>query len=149
MLTRYDAFDDLFRLHDQVFGPRGARASAPEYLPAVDVYEDASGLVFEAELPGVRLADVELELEKNVLTLRGERKAERKAGDEGNWRVERRWGRFERAFRLPDAVNVDSATAEMKDGVLAIRFEKKAEVRPRKIDIKVSDAADAKELKAA
>lgn len=149
MLTRYDAFDDLFRLHDQVFGQRSARPSAAEYLPAVDVHEDASGLVFEAELPGVRLADVELELEKNVLTIRGERKAERKAGEEGSWRVERRWGRFERAFRLPDAVDVDSAAAEMKDGVLFIRFEKKAEVKPRKIEIKASDAQDAKELKAA
>lgn len=146
MLTRYDPFEDLFRLHDQLFGSRG-QARPERFAPAVDVYEDEGGLVFEAELPGVRMEDVELELEKNVLTLRGERKAERKSTDDGQWRVERRFGRFERAFRLPDAVNVDSARAEMNDGVLTVRFEKKQEVKPRKITIQGSGAE--KELKAA
>lgn len=147
MMTRYDPFQDLFRIRAQAFGPRAAGPSQEQYLPAVDVYEDESGLVFEAEMPGVRLEDVELEIEKDVLTLRGERKLERDASGEGTWRIERRAGRFERAFRLPDAINVDSAAAEMKDGVLSIRFEKKAEVKPRKIDIKGRETE--KELKAA
>lgn len=148
MLARYDSFNDLFRLHDQVFGRPAVRPTREEYLPAVDVYEDEAGLVFEAELPGVRLDDVDLELEKNVLTIRGERKLEREAGSEGNWRVERRYGRFERAFRLPDAVDVESAKAEMRDGVLFVRFEKKAEVKPRKIEIKAADGEE-KRLEAA
>lgn len=148
MLTRYDPFEDLFQLHNQLFGPR-ARPANDRFLPAVDVYEDDQGLVFEAELPGVRMEDVELELEKDVLTLRGERKLERKSGDEGSWRVERRYGRFERAFRLPDAVDASTAQAEMKDGVLAVRFEKKKELKPRKIAINGGEKLEVKEAKAA
>lgn len=148
MLTRYDPFEDLFHLHNQLFGPK-ARAENERFLPAVDVYEDEHGLVFEAELPGVRMEDVELELEKNVLTLRGERKVERKTGDEGNWRVERRYGRFERAFRLPEAVDAGSAEAEMSDGVLTVRFAKKKELKPRKIAITGRVAREEEASKAA
>lgn len=143
MLTRYDPFQDLFRIQDNLLGRAAAKSAADNgFIPAVDIYEDEEGLAFEAELPGLRASDVEIELEKDVLTVRGERKLEHRPGDPGAWRVERRHGRFERAFRLPDAVDPESVKADMADGVLTVRFAKKPEVRPRKIEVKTSGSRE-------
>lgn len=143
MLTRYlhnDPFTDLFRLHDQLARTtRSFTGQAPEapraWVPAVDVYERDEQLVFEAELPGLKPEEVEIEVEKGVLTLRGERNAERKSDDEGTFRLERSWGRFERSFRLTDAVDPDTAKADMEHGVLTVSFDKRAAERPRKVTI--------------
>jgi HSP20 family protein len=143
MLTRNltsDPFAELFRLQDQLFRTRGAftgeKLDRPAgFVPAVDVYERDEKLLFDVELPGVGADDVELEVEKGVLTVKGERKSERKSEDEGTMRLERSWGAFTRAFKLPDTVDPDSAHADMKDGVLTISFDKRAENKPRKIAI--------------
>ena len=152
MLTRYmqnDPFTDLFRLQDQLLRPRKAREGradlTPEgFVPAVDVYEADDQLVFEAELPGIAPEDVEIEVEKGVLTLRGARETTRKTDDEGTLRLERSWGRFERAFRLSETIDPDSADAAMDNGVLTVRFAKQEAARPRRIQVngskRLSDA---------
>ena len=144
MLTRTltsDPFAELFRLQDQLFRARNAFNGEDKlvkpagFVPAVDVYERDDKLSFDVELPGVRADDVELEIEKGVFTLKGERKRERELADDGPLRVERSWGRFERSFKLGDAIDPDSASADIKDGVLTVSFEKRAAVKPRKITI--------------
>lgn len=143
MLTRTlaaDPFAELFRLQDQLFRTRNAftneKLDRPAgFVPAVDVYELDDKLFFEVELPGVREEDVELEVEKGVLTVKGERKSERKTEDEGNMRLERSWGAFTRAFKLPEGIDPESAAASMEAGVLTVTFDKRAEIKPRKIAI--------------
>ena len=151
MLTRYftqDPFADFFRLQDQRL-TRGAprREEGGRFVPAVDVYEDEDALVFDMELPGLKAEDVDISLEKNVLTVTGERKLVRDDKGEGYSHTERRWGRFERSFRLADTVDTSAAEAEMSDGVLSVRLLKKAEEKPRKITIKGTDGSP--ELKSA
>ena len=143
MLTRYmqnDPFTDLFRLQDQLLRPRKPREAqgdlTPEgFVPAVDVYEADGTLVFEVELPGIAPEDVEIEVEKGVLTLRGTCETARKTDDEGILRLERSWGSFERAFRLSDTIDPDSADAAMENGVLTVRFAKQEAARPRRIQV--------------
>lgn len=107
------------------------------WLPAVDVEENAEALVLSAELPGMGLDDVELEVENNVLTLRGEKNELRREGEEKKYHLfERRYGSFQRSFTLPRTVKPDEIEAEFVDGVLTVRLPKVAEAKSRRIAIK-------------
>ena len=142
MLNRYlqsDPLTDLFRIQDQLLRPRvrDAGTSAPaSFVPAVDVYERDDKLVFDVELPGLSPDDVEIEVDKGVLTLRGIRETDRNTEDDGGVRLERAWGQFERAFRLGDTIDPDSADADMDNGVLTIRFKKIEVQQPRRIEVR-------------
>ena len=105
------------------------------WTPRVDVREEASRFVILADLPGIDPADIEVQMDRNVLTLKGERKSE--AQDEGAkfTRVERRHGRFERRFTLPESADAEGISASGKHGVLEISIPKKAESSPRRITI--------------
>jgi HSP20 family protein len=107
------------------------------WLPAVNVEETADELVLTAELPGLTEEDVELEVENNILTLRGEKSEERREGDENKkfhlW--ERTYGSFQRSFTLPRTVKADSITADFEKGVLHVRMPKVAEAKGRRISI--------------
>jgi HSP20 family protein len=103
--------------------------------PAVDIFENENEIVIKAELPGMEAKDVEVKIEDNVLTLRGERRFEKETKEENYHRVEREYGRFSRAFSLPVAVEEEKITAEFKNGLLKIVLPKKAEVKPKTIKI--------------
>jgi len=103
--------------------------------PLVDVFENENEVVFKAELPGMNAKDIEVKLENNVLTLKGERQFEKETKEENYHRVEREYGTFSRSFALPTAVNGDKVTAEYKDGVLKIILPKKEETKPKPIRI--------------
>ncbi len=109
--------------------------AAHAWTPRVDVREEAARFVILADLPGVDPAAIEIQMEKNVLTLKGERKSER--NDEGVkfTRVERHDGSFERRFTLPDSANAEQISAAGKNGVLEISIPKKPELAPRRIAI--------------
>lgn len=111
-----------------------------QWMPAVNVQETADELVLSAELPGMKQEDIELELENNILTIRGE-KADRREESEGTkyhlW--ERRWGSFQRSFTLPRTVNADDIAAEFEDGVLHVRMPKVAEAKSRRISIRTPE----------
>jgi HSP20 family protein len=138
MLTRWDPFTEMSRLQDELlrtgFSPRaatnGARAT---FAPAVDVFEDAEAIFVKAELPGLRLEDVTVGVESDVLTLSGERKSER---DEGHTLRERWYGAFSRSFKLPRTIDVERIEATLKDGVLTVRLPKRESVKPRKIEVR-------------
>ncbi|HEX4949166.1 MAG TPA: Hsp20/alpha crystallin family protein [Blastocatellia bacterium] len=113
------------------------------WSPTVDVYEDQNGIVLEADLPGMKPGDFDLSIENNLLTLKGERKFEKKA-DEGNYhRVERSYGSFTRTFTLPSTVDVNNVAADFKDGVLKVALPRKEETKPRQIQVQVKTEADA------
>jgi HSP20 family protein len=107
------------------------------WLPAVQVTENPAELLLTAELPGMTEKDVELFVEGNVLTLRGEKKEERKEEDEGRkvYLWERSYGTFTRSFTLPTEVETEKIRAEFKDGVLALHLPKTEKAKGRKIEI--------------
>ncbi|HEV7671333.1 MAG TPA: Hsp20/alpha crystallin family protein [Thermoanaerobaculia bacterium] len=125
-----DAFGDLF-------SPvvRGEEVSNRNWLPAVDVAETPDALTLYAELPGLSREDVDITLENNVLSVRGERKFEKDVKEESFHRIERAYGAFSRTFTLPSNVKNDGVEATFKDGVLTIRIPKVEEAKPRKIAI--------------
>jgi HSP20 family protein len=152
-LVRTDPFRDLFALQDQLFRTfdsayRGGRQQEEQqpmtatWSPLVDIFENADGITIKAELPEVDARDVELLVEGNTLTLKGERKLEKAEERDGYRRIERTYGAFSRTFTLPSTVDVEHITAESKDGVLKVFLPKKAETRPRQIKVQV-DAARA------
>jgi HSP20 family protein len=106
------------------------------WSPSVDISENKENLVLEAELPGMKREDFEISIENNVITLKGERKFEKRSDDENYHRVERSYGSFTRSFTLPQNVTADGANAEFKDGILRVTLPKREETKARKIEIK-------------
>lgn len=124
------------RLFDVAEGEQPG-AVASEWTPRVDIREEDTRFVIEAEIPGVDPKVIEISMDKGVLSVRGERKAEHKDGDGKYTRAERTHGVFHRHFALPDSANADAIRATGKHGVLEIEIPKRPEAAPRKIDIAV------------
>ena len=103
--------------------------------PFVDIYETADEVVVHAELPGMNREDIELTMEKGVLTLSGQRQANNDAPADSYLRLERRYGRFVRSFALPGVVDHDNIKAEYANGVLTVRLPKLEAAKPRRIEI--------------
>jgi len=101
----------------------------------VDIYESENELVLTAEIPGVEEKDVEIKIEDNTLTIRGERKFEKETKEENFHRIERSYGSFSRAFTLPNTVDADRIGAEHENGVLKISMPKRQELKPRTVKI--------------
>jgi HSP20 family protein len=148
-ITRYDPFRDLRSLQEEVnrlFSSNLSRSFADEgmargaWAPNVDIYENKDQIVIEAELPGMNREDFEITVENNVLTLRGERRFEKKEESDNYHRVERAYGSFTRSFTLPQTVSGEGASAEYKNGVLKVVLAKREEVKPRRIEISGDDS---------
>ncbi len=112
--------------------------SPPTFLPPVDVAEDDHNITLKAEIPGVKVEDVSITLENNVLTITGERKFKEEEKKENFHRVERRYGKFTRSFTLPAGVDSENAKATFEDGVLNITLPKREEFKPKQITIGVT-----------
>ena len=117
--------------------------SAGNFVPAVDVYEDAEKLVLKLEVPGIRREDLDIRVEGRTLTVKGERKFESEEKEENFHRIERRYGSFVRSFTLPSTVNTEEVAALSTDGVLSITLAKKPEAKPKQIEVKIAPAAEA------
>ena len=122
------------QLFDDAFVGRGGGAS---WQPAVDIQETARELRLDFELPGIRDEDVQIEVENGILSVRGQKAAERKEeGEEGRYHlVERSYGSFFRSFQLPQGVDAEQIQADFDSGVLRIRIPKAALPQPRRIEI--------------
>ena len=118
---------------DRFFNTTDTESNA--WTPRVDVREEASRFVILADLPGVDPAAIEIQMDKNVLSLKGERKSETREEGAKFTRVERTQGSFERRFTLPESANADGISAAGKNGVLEISIPKKPESAPRRIAI--------------
>jgi HSP20 family protein len=144
LLTRWDPFRDFSVLQDRVnrlfqeYTPSGEeQLSTTNFVPPVDVYEDEHHVTLKAELPGVDPKNVDIRIENNVLTVRGERKFEKEEKEENFHRIERRYGSFMRSFTLPNTVNPDSVKADYENGLLKVQFEKRAEAKPKQIQVNI------------
>ncbi len=143
-LTRWDPFRELASLQDRMnrlfqeqYGGRDEELTTSAFAPPVDIYEDEHNLTLKLEVPGIDEKDIDIRLENNTLTVRGERKLEKEEKEENFHRVERRYGSFVRAFTLPNTVDAESAKASYDKGVLKITLAKKAEAKPKQIKIGV------------
>jgi len=128
------------RLWDDYFGP-GRRALRPltaEFAPAVDVKETADQIVIKAEVPGMDAQDINISVTGDVLTIKGEKKAEREEKEENYHLVERSYGSFSRSLAMPAAVDLDKIEAKYDKGVLIITCPKKEEVKPKAIEVKTT-----------
>ena len=123
--------------------PTGGNGGPRRFIPSMDLAETDTHYVLKADLPGVAEEDVSIELDDNVLTVSGERKAEHEEKKEGYHRVERSFGAFRRSLTLPDGVDADAIAATFDKGVLEIRIPKPEARKPRRVEIKVGDAAPA------
>src|SRR5438067_9316516 len=109
--------------------------STTTYVPSVDIFETDNEVVVKAEMPGMKANDIDVRLENNVLTLKGERHFEKEANEENYHRIEREYGTLTRSFALPTAVNGDKVTAEYKDGILKVVLPKKEETKLKPITV--------------
>jgi HSP20 family protein len=103
--------------------------------PSVDVYEKEGELVIMADVPGVDEKAIDLKLEGNILTIKGERKLDADAEKSAYYQVEGSYGSFSRSFRLPDSVDAGRITARCKNGVLTVSIPSKPEAQPRTIKV--------------
>ena len=148
-IVRWDPFRDLVGLQDRMnrmFDESFRGISRPggedwalggSWAPAVDIYEHEGNIVLKAELPGVDPKDVDVRVENNVLTLRGERKVDNEVKQENYHRVERAYGSFTRSFTLPSVVDLEKIKADYKDGVLKVTLPKREEAKPKQINIQI------------
>jgi HSP20 family protein len=113
------------------------------WIPKVDIFENKDHLTLEAELPGMNREDFELSFENNVLTLKGERRFEKKAENDNYHRVERSYGSFTRSFTLPQTVTAEGAKAEFNNGILNVSLPKREETKARKIEVTGADSQPA------
>src|SRR6202162_2557485 len=146
-LNRWEPFRNAATLHEQlnrVFGEgfnRGEESNLTTWAPAVDIFETEHELVVKAELPDVDPKGLDIQIQKNILTIRGERKFEKNVKEENYLRIERAYGSFSRSFSLANTVNSDAIKAEYKNGVLAVSFPKREEATPKKIKVNVETPA--------
>jgi HSP20 family protein len=108
------------------------------WIPQVDVFETADSIVLKADLPEVKKSDVDISIQNNTLTLKGERKMERESKENQVYRMERSYGTFSRSFSLPPTVDSERAEAEFADGVLTLTLPKREESKPKQIKVKVN-----------
>ena len=142
-IVRWEPFRELSslqtemnRLFNAAFDtPTGNGGGARRWTPAMDLVETDEHFVLRADLPGLTESDVNIELEDNVLTVSGERKAEHEAKGEGFYRVERSFGTFSRSLTLPKGIDPEAVTAGFENGVLQVRVPKPEQRKPRKITI--------------
>ena len=143
IMTRFDPFRDLQRVQDEVaklFDDRlmSRGGESVGWTPKVDIFEDEEGVSLRFELAGVEPKDVDIRFENGVLTLRGDRKMEKEDQRENYHRVELAYGTFTRSFSLPATIDAEKIRAESKNGVLTVLLPKKAEAKPKSIQVKVS-----------
>jgi HSP20 family protein len=126
--------DDMSRLFDEMWR-RSARSSGTNWYPAIDVTENENEYKIVAELPGMTKDDVKISVTDNIVTIRGEKKAQAEEKNENWHQVERTYGVFERSFTLGTSVNPSGVKARFESGVLTVTLPKSEEARPREIRI--------------
>ena len=114
------------------------RPFLPNVSPAVDIVETEDALTLKADLPDVKIEDIDIRVENGALTLRGSRKFEKDAAAKGYHRIERSYGEFTRSFAIPPSVENDKVGAEYKNGVLTITLPKKEAAKPRQIRVQIN-----------
>lgn len=129
------------RFFNEAFDRSAEEGALTPWAPAVDIYENEHELVVKADLPDIKPEELDIRVENNILTLRGERKFEKKVDEKNYLRVERTYGLFSRSFSLANTVNSEAIKAEYKDGVLTLTVPKREEAKPKQIKVYVAAPA--------
>jgi HSP20 family protein len=136
--------DQFNRLFNESFRNSGEESALTTWAPAVDIYETPNELVVKADLPDVNEKNIDVRVENNLLTIRGERKFEKSVSEENFLRVERTYGAFSRSFSLPNTLNAEAIGAEYRNGVLTVTLPKREESKPRQVKVTVNAANNGK-----
>ncbi|MDR3777017.1 MAG: Hsp20/alpha crystallin family protein [Terracidiphilus sp.] len=143
-ITRWDPFHEVVSLQNRVnslfrnLNEGESPMASASFVPPVDIYEDADKLTLKLEIPGMNEKDLDVRVEDNTLTVRGERKFESEEKEQNFHRIERSYGSFYRAFTLPSTVETDKVQANYNAGVLKLELKKKPEAQPKQIKINVA-----------
>ncbi len=141
-IIRWDPFREMSSFEEQWNRLLEGRRQE-SWLPAVDVFDTKDAVVLKAELAGMKPDDIEIKVEDNVLTIKGERKFEEKVDSERYYRVERRFGSFQRSLALPAGVKADDIQAHYEDGILEVRVPKVEEEKPKKVIVSATRTLEA------
>lgn len=138
--------DRMNRMFRESFTPESPEEALTtgNFAPPVDVYEDEHNITMKIEVPGIDEKDINVSIENNTLTVRGQRKFEKDEKEENFQRVERMYGSFTRSFTLPNTVDTDQISAHYDKGLLKIRLAKRAEAKPKQIKVNVEKTLEAK-----
>ena len=132
--------DQINRLFSDAFERTEGESNLTAWAPAVDISENEHELLVKADLPGIDPKELDIRVENNVLTIRGERKFEKKVDQDNYLRVERTYGSFSRSFALANTVNADGIKADYQNGVLTLVVPKREEAKPKQIKVHVASA---------
>jgi len=133
--------DQINRLFNDAFERTEQDSNLTSWAPAVDISENEHELVVRADLPGVEAKDLDIRIENNILTIRGDRRFEKKVNEDNYLRVERAYGSFSRSFSLSNTVNPDGIKADYQNGVLTLNVPKREEAKPKQIKVNVATSA--------
>ncbi|MFI5097805.1 MAG: Hsp20/alpha crystallin family protein [Candidatus Acidiferrales bacterium] len=149
-LSRFEPFrgattlqDQINRLLNEAFDRTSDEANLTTWAPAVDIYETEHELVVKADIPEIKPEELDIRVENNILTIRGERKFEKEVSENNYLRVERSYGSFSRSFSLANTVNAEAIKADYKNGVLTLSIPKREEAKPKQIKVNVEASAAA------
>ena len=151
-INRWDPFREVVALQNRVnslfreMNEGDSPLTTASFVPAVDIYEDNKKVVLKLEVPGIDEKDLDIRVENNTLTVKGERKFEKEEKEENFHRIERRYGSFFRSFTVPTTVNSEGVKASYDAGVLRVELEKKAEAKPKQIKVQIGTAAAPKQV---
>jgi HSP20 family protein len=147
-MNRLEPFRGATTLQEQInrilgdgVGRTGEESNLTPWAPAVDIYETENELIVEADLPDVNPEDLDIRVENNILTIRGERKFEKNVHEDNYLRIERAYGSFSRSFSLASSVNSESIQADYHNGVLTLSLPKREEAKPKQIKVNVGTQA--------
>jgi len=147
-LSRWEPFRGVSSLQEQinrvfsdVLDRRGEESNLTAWAPSVDIFETEHELVVKADLPDVKPDELDIRVENNILTIRGERKFEKKVEESNYLRVERSYGSFARSFSLANTVNSEAIKADYQNGVLTLSIPKREEAKPKQIKVNVGTPA--------
>jgi HSP20 family protein len=133
--------EQVNRLLGNVLERSVEESNLTSWAPAADIYETEHELVVKADLPEIDPKDLDIRVENNILTIRGERKFEKKVNEENYLRVERAYGAFSRSFSLANTVNAEAIKADYQNGVLTLTIPKREEAKPKQIKVNVGAPA--------
>ena len=143
-ITRWDPFREVVTMQNRLnslfrdLNDSDSPLTTAAFVPAVDIYEDEKKVMLKLEVPGIDEKDLDVSVENNTLTVKGERKFESEEKEENFHRIERRYGSFYRAFTLPSTVDTEHVQAKYNAGVLKLELLKKPEAQPKQIKISVA-----------
>jgi len=145
VITRWDPFRELNTLQNRVnslfqdYGRSNQEelTTSGSFVPAVDVYDDEHKVILKLEVPGVKQEDLDVQVENQTLTVRGQRTFEKEEKEENFQRIERQYGSFSRSFTLPNTIDTQSVKADYENGILKIELAKREEAKPKQIKVNI------------